>query len=75
MMSLFERRTALLQRLYERKHDTLMNLAFEFGVSERTIRRDIDALSLVAPIYTQAGRYGGGVYILSDYKPILPAAS
>jgi len=52
-----------------------MNLAFEFGVSERTIRRDIDALSLVAPIYTQAGRYGGGVYILSDYKPILPAAS
>ena len=39
----------------------------EFGVSERTIRRDIEILGLTEPIYTQPGRYSGGVYVTENY--------
>lgn len=63
-----ERRTALLRALCLRKHDTIPNLAAEFGVSERTIRRDIEILSCTEPIYTQSGRYGGGVYVTENYS-------
>ncbi len=62
-----ERRLKILRELCLRRYETLENLAFEFGVSERTIRRDIDYLSLDNPIYTQKGKYGGGVYVLDDY--------
>ena len=62
-----DRRKELLVILYRRRHDTIGNLAFEFGVSERTIRRDIESLSITEPIYTQTGRYGGGVYMLENY--------
>ena len=61
-----ERRDALMQVLARRKHDKISNLAFEFGVSERTIRRDIEILSLTEPIRTEAGRYGG-VFVLDSY--------
>lgn len=54
--------------LCRRRHETISNLASEFGVSERTILRDIEALSVTEPIYTQCGRYGGGVYIIEDYR-------
>jgi predicted DNA-binding transcriptional regulator YafY len=43
-------------------------LAVEFGVSERTIRRDIEILSYTEPIYTQTGRHGGGVYVVEGYN-------
>lgn len=62
-----ERRAALLKTLCRRRHETIYNLAVEFGVSERTIRRDIEILSLTEPIYTQPGRYGGGVYVTENY--------
>ena len=62
-----ERRTEIIRILSRRKHETIFNLAHEFGVSERTILRDIEVLSLNEPIYTQCGRYGGGVYISEDY--------
>lgn len=62
-----ERRNEILKLLCLRRHDTICNLAFEFGVSERTIRRDIEALSLTVPIYTQTGRYSGGIYVLDGY--------
>lgn len=62
-----ERRTALLKTLCRRRHETVSNLAVEFGVSERTIRRDIHILGLTEPIYTQPGRYGGGVYVTENY--------
>ena len=61
------RRNAILKLLYSRQHDTIRNMAFEFGVSERTIRRDIEILSLTAPIYTVQGRYNGGVYIMPGF--------
>ena len=50
-------------------HETNVSLNNELNiVSEKTIRRDIEALSLSAPIYTQAGRYGGGVYMMDGYS-------
>ena len=46
---------------------TVKELAQRLGVSERTILRDIEILSLTKPIYTVGGR-GGGVYILDTYN-------
>ena len=37
-------------------------------MSQRTIRRDIETLSLSEPVYTQQGRYGGGVYVVSGHR-------
>ena len=62
-----ERHRELLKKLCRRNHDTIKNLAFEFGVSERTIRRDFEVLSLTEPIYTQTGKYGG-VYVVDGYN-------
>lgn len=69
-MTASERRQAILHVLSLRGFDTMANLAMEFHVSERTIRRDIDTLSLSEPLYTQTGRYGGGVYRMHDGKPV-----
>ncbi len=66
-MGTAERRKEIMIALCRRRHDTVNNLAFEFGVSARTIRRDIDALSLTEPIYTRTGRYGGGIYVMDGY--------
>lgn len=45
------------------RYDKIENLASEFGVSERTIRRDIMILSVYErkPIYAVQGKYVGGV--------------
>lgn len=66
-MSPNERRMEILQVLVERKEGTLENLAFEFGVSKRTIQYDIETLSLSHPIYCESGN-GGGIRIDKDYK-------
>ena len=60
MSSPSERRQELLEVLCRRRHDTYDNLAFEFNVSRRTIRRDIAILMCSYPIETSRG-YGGGV--------------
>lgn len=62
-----ERRQALLELLCERRHDTMENLAFEFGVSRHTIMRDVLELSISYPVYTVAGRRDSGVYVADDY--------
>ena len=67
-MGALERRRLLLKLLCRRRYETISNLATEFNVSERTIRRDISELSLTEPIYTQTGRYKGGVYIVDGYN-------
>ena len=67
-MGASERRNAIMRLLCRRRHETVVNIAAEFGVSERTIRRDIEILSLSEPIYTQSGRYGGGVYVTENYS-------
>lgn len=61
-----ERRNALLKILSMRRFETIENLAFEFGVSKRTIRYDIEALSLTYPIYAVQGN-GGGIYVDENY--------
>ncbi len=67
-MGTAERRCAVLKILCRRRHETISNLASEFGVSVRTIQRDVDLLSRTEPIYTQAGKYGGGVYVVDGYS-------
>ena len=49
--------------LYERKNDTVGNVAFEFNVSSHPIRNDIRILELEYPVYTKVGA-GSGVFIL-----------
>ena len=70
-----ERREAILNVLCKRRQDTVENLAHEFGVSVRTIKYDIEELTLAHPIETVRGRYGGvkvaeGYYLGRKYlKP------
>jgi len=60
---------AIYQALCARRHDTVVNLTQEFGVSEKTIRRDIEDLMCSYPIETVCGRYGGGVKVADWYHP------
>ena len=60
-MGAAERRQQILELLCQRRKETVSNLAAELGVCERTIRRDIETLTLQYPIETCCGRYGGGV--------------
>ena len=66
-METAEHRYESMKILCRRRYETISNLATEFDVSERTIRRDIDALSSTEPIYTQPGR-AGGVYVVDGYR-------
>ena len=66
-MGTAERRNEIIKILCRRRHETIENLALELAVSKRTIRRDIEALSLSYPIYTQTGKYNGGVYIMEGF--------
>lgn len=66
-MGAADRRHELTKVLCRRRHESISNLATEFGVSPRTIQRDIVALSTSIPVYTKPGKHGGGVYILDDF--------
>ena len=66
-MTARERRKAILEALCLRRFDTLDNLEFEFKVSKRTIRYDIELLSLSYPIYTTKGN-GGGIHVDEKYR-------
>ena len=63
-----ERRKAILSVLAQRRKVTRMELAEEFGVGEKTIRTDIEELSLSHPIYTIQGN-GGGIVMEEGYYP------
>ena len=53
--------------LLDKKNMTAGELAEHFGVSRRTICRDIEALSIAGiPLYTVRGR-GGGIRLMPDY--------
>ncbi len=53
--------------LLNKKSITAKELAEHFGVSQRTIYRDIDVLSLAGiPVYTEKGK-GGGISLLPDF--------
>ncbi len=65
-----ERKLEIVKYLCRRRCSTLAELAEEFGVSVRTIQRDLICLSgeMHIPIFCQYGKYGGGIYIDDDYK-------
>ncbi|MDE6604817.1 MAG: DeoR family transcriptional regulator [Clostridia bacterium] len=65
--SALERRQEILEVLCERRHETVDNLATEFCVAERTIRRDLEHLTLSYPIYTTQGK-GGGVHVVEGFS-------
>lgn len=67
-MGTSERRYEIMKILCRRRYETICNLAFELGVSTRTIQRDIEILSRSEPIFTQCGKYGGGVYVVEGYS-------
>ena len=67
-MGTSERRYELMRLLCRRRYETMRNLALEFGVSIRTIQRDIENLSVTEPIYTKFGKHGGGVYVVDGYS-------
>ncbi len=69
-MGTSERRIETIKYLCRKKHATMAEISKEFGVSVRTVKRDIDYLSgvMMIPIYCQAGKYEGGVYIDDDYR-------
>lgn len=58
-MGPYERRSAILDLLCHGNQETAASLAIIFGVSERTIRNDLAALSCTYPVEIQRGRYGG----------------
>ena len=62
-----ERRRAIMEILCARRHETRGNLAFELGVSKRTIEHDVQSLSLEYPIYTTQGR-GGGIHVVAGFE-------
>ena len=68
-MNQVERRDAIKEILFSDRNAQIQNLADRFGVSVRTIKYDIEALTCSYPIETVRGRYGGGVKVSDWYHP------
>ena len=63
-----DRLLSLLMLLQNRGRMTAQNLALQLEVSERTIYRDVEALSFIGvPVYCERGP-GGGIDLLEDYR-------
>lgn len=56
-----QRKIALI--LQKEHYAKAKELAERLGVTEKTIRTDIKALSKILPIHTIQGRYQGGIYM------------
>ena len=69
LMSQYERRQEIYNALCIRRYDTIANLAAEFHVNEKTIRRDIVWLTRSFPVEASPGRYGG-VRIAEWFHPV-----
>ena len=69
-MGTAERRLEILKYLCQVRKATMPQLAKTFGVSIRTIQRDILALETTfhIPIDVRCGKYDGGIYIVGDYR-------
>lgn len=64
-----ERRNEIYAELRAQRHLTIGYLADKYAVSEKTIRRDVEELTLTYPIETVRGRYGGGIKLSDWYHP------
>ena len=63
-----ERRLKLIEILSIRRYEKTVNLAFELGVSTKTIQRDLLEINELIPIRCKAGRYDGGIYVLESFS-------
>lgn len=72
-MNAMERRCQIVEILCDTKMRVKMrDLASRFNVSVRTIRTDVDFLSITYPIETTRGRYNGGISFIEGYSPKRP---
>ena len=67
-MGTAERIIEMMKYLCRVRHSTMPELAERFGVSVRTVKRDIDELGYLIPLKTKTGRYDGGVYVMDNYR-------
>ena len=68
-MGTAERRLEILKYLCRKRHSTVKELSEMFGVSVRTIQRDIFEIEFVfhVPLEIKSGRYGG-IYVIGNYS-------
>ena len=69
-MGTAERRLEILKYLCRARKSTMPKLAELFGVSVRTIQRDILEIEATfhVPIDVRCGKYDGGVYVVGNYS-------
>ncbi len=70
LMGTAERRLEILKYLCKKRHATMPELSEQFGVSLRTIQRDIYEIETTfrVPIDVKCGKYDGGVYVIGNYS-------
>ena len=64
-----ERQKAIMNKLVAERFAKISELMQELNASDSTIRRDIQELTLIYPLVTVRGRYGGGVKVEDWYHP------
>ena len=69
-MGTAERRLEILKHLCKHRRATMPQLAEMFGVSIRTIQRDILEIEATfhVPLDVRCGKYDGGVFVIGDYS-------
>ena len=69
-MGTAERRLEILKYLCRYRRATMPQLAEKFGVSVRTIQRDILEIEATfhVPLDIRCGKYDGGIYVIGDYS-------
>jgi len=69
-MGTAERRLEILKYLCRARKSTMPQLAEIFGVSIRTIQRDIFELEATfhVPLDIRCGKYDGGIYVMEGYS-------
>lgn len=69
-MGTAERRLEIMKYLCRVRQTTMPRLAELFGVSIRTIQRDILELEATfhLPLEVRSGKYGGGIHVLDHYS-------
>ena len=69
-MGTAERRLEILKYLCKYRRATMPQLAEMFGVSVRTIQRDILEIEATfhVPLDVRCGKYDGGVFVIGDYS-------
>ena len=69
-MGTAERRLEILKYLCKVRNATMPQLANMFGVSVRTMQRDILEIETTfhVPLDVRCGKYDGGVFVIGDYS-------